>query len=110
MFRSRFPNDLDALRRKLWLNRLRGGTAAVIVGASGPESGTGRSSGISTRELRELCDEFNALLVFDEVVTDFGCMGGAQGYFQVRPGYHSLGQVSHRRLSDGRRGLAAGAM
>src|SRR6185295_3898196 len=35
-----FPNDLDALRRKLQFNRVRGGTAAVIVEPMGPESGT----------------------------------------------------------------------
>src|ERR1039458_2201198 len=37
---ERFPNDLNSLRRTLWLNRLRGGTAAVIVEPLGPESGT----------------------------------------------------------------------
>ncbi|WP_288403523.1 aminotransferase class III-fold pyridoxal phosphate-dependent enzyme, partial [uncultured Pseudomonas sp.] len=34
------PNDLDALRRRLQFNRLRGGTAAVRVEPFGPESGT----------------------------------------------------------------------
>ena len=35
-----FPNNLSALRRKLIINRLRGGTAAVILEPIGPESGT----------------------------------------------------------------------
>jgi glutamate-1-semialdehyde 2,1-aminomutase len=36
--------------------------------------------------VRELCDEFGALLIFDEVVTGFRVgMGGAQGYFNVKP-------------------------
>ena len=35
-----YPNDLDQLRRKLMMNRLRGGTAAVILEPIGPESGT----------------------------------------------------------------------
>jgi len=36
--------------------------------------------------VRELCDEFGALLIFDEVVTGFRLgMGGAQGYFGVKP-------------------------
>jgi hypothetical protein len=35
-----FPNDLGTLRRKLLLNRLRGGTAAVLLEPIGPESGT----------------------------------------------------------------------
>ena len=36
--------------------------------------------------MRELCDEFGALLIFDEVVTGFRLgLGGAQGYFGVKP-------------------------
>lgn len=81
-----FPNDLEALRRKLWLNRLRGGTAAVIVEPLGPESGTRPVHKDYNAGVRELCDEFGALLVFDEVVSGFRVgMGGAQGYFGVRP-------------------------
>jgi glutamate-1-semialdehyde 2,1-aminomutase len=81
-----FPNDLGALRRKLWLNRVRGGTAAVIVEPVGPESGTRPVYFDYNRQVRELCDEFGALLIFDEVVTGFRLgMGGAQGYFNVKP-------------------------
>lgn len=81
-----FPNDLDALRRKLKLNRLRGGTAAVIVEPVGPESGTRPVFFDYNRSVRELCDEFGALLIFDEVVTGFRLgLGGAQGYFGVKP-------------------------
>jgi glutamate-1-semialdehyde 2,1-aminomutase len=81
-----FPNDLEALRRKLWLNRLRGGTAAVIVEPLGPESGTRPVHHDYNAKVRALCDEFGALLIFDEVVTGFRVgMGGAQGYFGVRP-------------------------
>ncbi len=81
-----FPNDLNALRRKLWLNRLRGGTAAVILEPLGPESGTRPVQRDYNQKVRELCDEFGALLIFDEVVTGFRIgMGGAQGYFDVKP-------------------------
>jgi glutamate-1-semialdehyde 2,1-aminomutase len=81
-----FPNDLAALRRKLILNRFRGGTAAVIVEPLGPESGTRPVTRNYNEEVRKLCDEFGALLIFDEVVTGFRVgMGGAQGYFNVRP-------------------------
>lgn len=81
-----FPNDLDALRRKLKLNRLRGGTAAIIVEPVGPESGTRPVHFDYNRKVRELCDEFDALLIFDEVVTGFRLgLGGAQGYFGVKP-------------------------
>jgi len=104
-----FPNDLAALRRKLIANRLRGGTAAVIVEPLGPESGTRPVPFDFNKKVRELCDEFGALLIFDEVVTGFRVgMGGAQGYFDVKPdltifgkcvtgGYPMAGGVGGRR-------------
>lgn len=84
--REFYPNALSALRRHLWLNRLRGGTAAVIVEPVGPESGTRPVPFEFNRQVRELCDEFGTLLIFDEVVTGFRLgLGGAQGYFGVQP-------------------------
>lgn len=81
-----FPNALGALRRQLILNRLVGGTAAVIVEPLGPESGTRPVPFEFNQKVRELCDEFGALLIFDEVVTGFRLgLGGAQGYFGVKP-------------------------
>jgi glutamate-1-semialdehyde 2,1-aminomutase len=68
------------------LNRVQGGTAAVIVEPVGPESGTRPVAFDFNQKVRELCDEFNTLLIFDEVVTGFRLgLGGAQGYFGVKP-------------------------
>ncbi len=104
-----YPNDLGHLRRLMQFNRLRGGTAAVIVEPVGPESGTRPVARDFNQKVRELCDEFGALLIFDEVVTGFRLgMGGAQGYFGVRPdltifgkcitgGYPMAGGVGGRR-------------
>jgi glutamate-1-semialdehyde 2,1-aminomutase len=104
-----FPNDLGELRRLLMFNRVRGGTAAVIVEPVGPESGTRPVPYDYNQKVRELCDEFGALLIFDEVVTGFRLgMGGAQGYFNVKPdltifgkcvtgGYPMAGGVGGRR-------------
>jgi glutamate-1-semialdehyde 2,1-aminomutase len=90
---ERFPNDLGTLRRTLWLNRLRGGTAAIIVEPVGPESGTRPVQRDYNSGLRKLCDEFNTLLIFDEVVSGFRVgMGGAQGYFKVKPDITVLGK------------------
>jgi glutamate-1-semialdehyde 2,1-aminomutase len=87
------PNDLDALRRKLQLNRLRGGTAAVLLEPLGPESGTRPVHPDYNRQVRKLCDEFGALMVFDEVVTGFRLgPGGAQAYFDVKPDLTVLGK------------------
>jgi len=81
-----FPNSLGALRAKLILNRVLGGTPAVIVEPVGPERGTRPVPYDFNRKVRGLCDEFGALLIFDEVVTGFRLgMGGAQGYFEVKP-------------------------
>ena len=84
--REVYPNDLKSLRRKLAQNKLLGGTAAVIVEPIGPESGTRPVPFEWNAQVRELCDEFGALLIFDEVVTGFRLgLGGAQGYFGVKP-------------------------
>ena len=81
-----YPNNLEALRRKLMLNKMKGGTAAVIVEPLGPESGTRPVSRDFNLKVRELCNEFGALLIFDEVVTGFRLgMGGAQGYLNISP-------------------------
>jgi glutamate-1-semialdehyde 2,1-aminomutase len=81
-----FPNSLAALKRHLMFNRLRGGTAAVIVEPLGPESGTRPVPFDFNQKVRALCDEFGALLIFDEVVTGFRLgLGGAQGFFGIKP-------------------------
>ncbi|NBI28503.1 aspartate aminotransferase family protein [Chengkuizengella marina] len=88
------PNDLSALRRQLKLNKLRGGTACVIVEPVGPESGTRPVYKEYNQHVRKLCDEFDTLLIFDEVVTGFRMgLGGAQGYFDVKPDLTIFGKV-----------------
>ena len=81
----------------------------MIVEPVGPESGTRPVPYDYNRHVRELCDEFGALLIFDEVVTGFRLgIGGAQGYFNVKPdltvfgkcvagGYPMAGGVGGRR-------------
>ena len=92
--REVFPHDLGALKRKLVENRARGGTAAVIVEPLGPESGTRPAPYDYNARVRELCDEFGALLIFDEVVTGFRVgMGGAAGYFGVTPDLTVFGKA-----------------
>ena len=88
------PNDLDSLERVLFWNRLRGGTAAVLIEPVGPESGTRPVDREYNAGVRRLCDKYRALLVFDEVVTGFRVgLGGAQGYFNVRPDLTVFGKV-----------------
>ena len=88
------PNDLDSLERVLWRNRLRGGTACVLIEPLGPESGTRPVDFDYNKGVRALCDRYGALLVFDEVVTAFRVgLEGAQGYFGVRPDLTTFGKI-----------------
>ncbi|MER2495030.1 glutamate-1-semialdehyde 2,1-aminomutase [Vibrio neptunius] len=44
--------------------------------------------------LRQICDEEGALLIFDEVMTGFRvALGGAQGYYNIKPDITTLGKV-----------------
>ncbi|KJG14373.1 glutamate-1-semialdehyde aminotransferase [Photobacterium iliopiscarium] len=44
--------------------------------------------------LREICDEFGALLILDEVMTGFRvAQGGAQAYYNVKPDITTLGKI-----------------
>jgi glutamate-1-semialdehyde 2,1-aminomutase len=63
-------------------------------------------------ELRECCDRFGALLIFDEVITGFRlAWGGAQSRYRVKPDLTCLGKIVGGGLPaaayGGRRGLMA---
>ncbi|PJZ75979.1 aspartate aminotransferase family protein [Leptospira neocaledonica] len=89
-----YPNDLNALERTLKRNRWRGGTAAVILEPIGPESGTRPIDMDFNKGVRELCDKYGALMIFDEVVTAFRIgLSGAQGYYGVSPDLTVFGKV-----------------
>lgn len=88
------PNDLNMLEAMLKRNRLKGGTAAVILEPVGPESGTRPISKDYNKGVRALCDKYGALLIFDEVVTGFRVgLSGAQGYFDIVPDLTIFGKI-----------------
>ena len=44
--------------------------------------------------LREITQKYGALLIFDEVITGFRLgLGGAQGYYQIKPDLTTLGKI-----------------
>lgn len=44
--------------------------------------------------LREICDEYGSVLIFDEVMTGFRVgLGGAQGHYGIKPDMTTLGKV-----------------
>lgn len=89
-----FPGDLNDLEKKLRMNQLRGGTAAVMIEPVGPESGTTPLDKDFNKGVERLCRKYGALLIFDEVVTGFRIgMSGAQGYFGVSPDLTVFGKV-----------------
>ncbi|MBU3916630.1 aminotransferase class III-fold pyridoxal phosphate-dependent enzyme [bacterium] len=89
-----YPNKIKELKKLLRRNRFRGGTAAVLIEPVGPESGTRPLDRDFNKQVRELCDKYGALLIFDEVVTAFRIgMSGAQGYYGVIPDLTVFGKV-----------------
>lgn len=87
-------NDLEGLRSLMVQNKDNGGTACVLLEPLGPESGTRPVEIGYCQEVRKLCDEFGALLIFDEVVTGFRIgMGGAQEFFGVKPDLTVFGKI-----------------
>ncbi len=69
-------NDIDTV-----LDAIDGGTACVILEPFVFE----RENGRFLAQLREVCDRFGSLLIFDEMWTGFRCaLGGAQEFFGVR--------------------------
>lgn len=85
-------NDLDALKNafKEYPNQIAG----IIV-----EPIAGNMNLVLPKEdflqgLRNLCDEFGAVLIFDEVMTGFrASLGGAQEIYKVKPDLTTLGKI-----------------
>ena len=85
-------NDLDSVRALM--EQADGQTAAVIVEAVGANMGVVPPKKGFLEGLRKLCDEFGALLIFDEVITGFRlAFGGAAEYFGVTPDLVTYGKI-----------------
>ncbi len=85
-------NDLSSVRAVFEQNRDQ--IAAIIV-----EPVVGNMGCVPPKEgflagLRALCDEYRALLIFDEVMTGFRvAFGGAQALYGVRPDLTTMGKI-----------------
>jgi glutamate-1-semialdehyde 2,1-aminomutase len=91
---SVYPNDLDELEKRFIENEAKGGTAAFIMEPIGQDSGALPIKKEFHQRARELCDQYGALLIYDEVVTAFRLgMGGAQAYFGIKPDLTMFGKV-----------------
>ncbi|MCL2403796.1 MAG: glutamate-1-semialdehyde 2,1-aminomutase, partial [Coriobacteriia bacterium] len=85
-------NDLAAVRAVFEANA--GEVACLILEPVAGNMGVIPPAEGFLQGLRELCDEFGALLIFDEVITGFRlALGGAQEYYGVTPDLTTLGKI-----------------
>jgi glutamate-1-semialdehyde 2,1-aminomutase len=85
-------NDLEAA--SAIFDAAPDGIAAVIVEPVAGNMGTVPPAEGYLKGLRELCDRFGALLIFDEVITGFRLgLAGAQGLFDIRPDLSCFGKI-----------------
>lgn len=85
-------NDLESVKEHF--ERCGEEIAAIIVepvaanmGVVPPESGF-------LKGLRSICDEYDALLIYDEVITGFRLgIDGAQGYYGIKPDLTTFGKI-----------------
>jgi len=85
-------NDVPALARAF--GEIGADLAAVIVEPIAGNMGVVPPAAGFLEEIRRLCDQHGALLVFDEVITGFRVgWSGAQGMFGIRPDLTTLGKV-----------------
>ena len=88
------PNDVEDLERQFKENEENGGTAVFITEPIGQDSGALPLTKEYQRRVRELCDQYGAVLIYDEVVSAFRIgMGGAQELFGVRPDLTVFGKI-----------------
>ncbi len=85
-------NDLDAVRGVF--EKHTGEVACIVVEPIAGNMGVVPPSEGYLQGLRALCDEFDVLLIFDEVMTGFRvAFGGAQALYNVKPDLTCLGKV-----------------
>ena len=85
-------NDLEAARRAFEMHPEQ--VACFAVEPIAGNMGLVKPAEGYLQGLRDLCDEFGALLLFDEVMTGFRvAWGGAQTLYGVRPDLTCLGKV-----------------
>lgn len=85
-------NDLDSVKGHF--ERCGEEIAAVIVEPVAANMGVVPPKPGFLEGLREICDLYGALLIFDEVITGFRLgIDGAQGYFGIRPDLTTFGKI-----------------
>ena len=92
-------NDIDSVKKLILQNKSanqtgRNDIAAVIIEPIAGNMGVVRASNTFLTELREICNEENIVLIFDEVMTGFRvARGGAQEIFNIKPDLTTFGKI-----------------
>ena len=85
-------NDLDSVE-ELFINE-RENIAAIIVEPIAGNMGTIPPEPGFLNGLRDICDKYGSLLIFDEVMTGFRvARGGAQELYNIKPDLSTFGKV-----------------
>lgn len=84
-------NNIESVKKHLKNNH---NIAAIIIEPIAGNMGLIRAKEEFLRELRELCDEHNIVLIFDEVMSGFrAALGGAQEIYKITPDMATFGKV-----------------
>ncbi len=85
-------NDLESVKEHF--ERCGEEIAAIIVEPVAANMGVVPPKTGFLEGLRSICDEYNALLIFDEVITGFRLgIAGAQGYYGIKPDLTTFGKI-----------------
>ena len=85
-------NDIESVKRLVRTNKNE--IAAVIIEPVAGNMGVVRADNHFIKELRNICDEENIVLIFDEVMTGFRLSGqGAQGIYNIKPDLTTFGKI-----------------
>lgn len=85
-------NSIESVQKLFAANKDE--VAAVILEPVAANMGVVLPKDHFLSELREICDENNALLIFDEVITGFRlALGGAQEYFNIKADIVTFGKI-----------------
>ena len=87
-------NDLEELEQRFIENEKDGGTACFIMEGMGQDSGVLPTTREYHKGVRQLCDKYDVVLIYDEVVTGFRlALGGAQEFFDTKADLTVFGKI-----------------
>lgn len=85
-------NDIESVKKLVYANK--NNVAAIIIEPIAGNMGVVKADESFLVELRNLCDEENIVLIFDEVMTGFRvAAGGAQEILGIKPDLTTFGKI-----------------